>query len=143
VVSDGLRRAYRRGRNRMQRAGEHRSDEALHEWRKRVKDLWYHLTLVTPAWPTVLDVTATAAHDLSDALGDAHDLAVLLQAAQARPGTFDAPAESRLLGDLVARRRAALQSLAWPLGRRLYAERPKAYTRRVSGYLDVWHREAR
>lgn len=27
------------------------SDEALHEWRKHSKDLWYHLRLVTAAGP--------------------------------------------------------------------------------------------
>jgi CHAD domain-containing protein len=143
VVADGLRRAHRRGRDRMRGAEEHASDQALHEWRKRVKDLWHHLTLVTPAWPAVLEVTATAAHELSNALGDDHDLALLWQVAEERPGTFDAPADSQLLGDLIARRRAALQASAWPLGHRLYAERPKAYGRRISSYLEVWHREAR
>jgi CHAD domain-containing protein len=143
VVAGGLRRTHRRGRDRMRRAEEHASDEALHEWRKRVKDLWHHLMLVTPAWPAVLEVTAAAAHELSNALGDDHDLALLRQVAEARPGAFDAPAESQLLDDLIARRRAALQAPAWPLGHRLYAERPKAYGRRISSYLEVWHRESR
>ena len=28
--------------------------EALHEWRKRVKDLWYHHTLLRELWPPVM-----------------------------------------------------------------------------------------
>ena len=43
LLEPGLRRSYRRGRERMGRARDDPSDENLHEWRKRVKDLWYHL----------------------------------------------------------------------------------------------------
>ena len=51
--------------------------ESLHEWRKRVKHLWYHHTLLRSLWPPVMEVTGDEAHALSDHLGDDHDLAVL------------------------------------------------------------------
>ena len=36
---------------------------------------------------------------------------------------------------LIAARRAELQSSAFEIGRRLYAEKPKAFARRLSRYL--------
>ena len=74
LLRPGLRRAYSRGRKRYLEARADPSDEALHEWRKRSKDLWYHLRLVRRCWPQVLDSTADEAHELSDRLGDDHDL---------------------------------------------------------------------
>ena len=47
----GFARAYRRGRKALRRAGQEPGDEALHDLRKRVKDLWYMAELLRPAAP--------------------------------------------------------------------------------------------
>jgi CHAD domain-containing protein len=134
ALESGLRRIYRRGRRALRAVEEEPTTERLHEWRKREKDLWYHLTLLREAWPPVLGVAADEAHQLSDHLGDDHDLAVLHEWAHehAEPDTladFD---------DDVARRRAALQAQALDLGRRVYAERPRAFVARLGGYWKSW-----
>ena len=77
AIEGGLRRIYRQGRRRMREAENEPSTEALHEWRKRVKDLWYHLSLLRETWPAVVGPEADEAHALSEKLGDDHDLAVL------------------------------------------------------------------
>src|SRR5262245_30006512 len=46
LIAPGLERTYRRGRNRFADASAEATDEAIHEWRKRVKDLQYQLRLV-------------------------------------------------------------------------------------------------
>ena len=78
VFEDGLRRTYRRGRRSWRAALEEPSTENLHEWRKRVKDLWYHCSILEESWKPVMRALADEAHELSDRLGDDHDLAVLL-----------------------------------------------------------------
>ena len=98
--------------------------ERLHEWRKRVKDLWYHHTLLRALWPPVMQAVGDEAHELSDRLGDDHDLAMLLDWARehcrgaggARGGRGGAP--------------RALQAEALALGARLYADKPTAFVRR-------------
>ena len=99
--------------------------EALHEWRKRVKDLWYHHTLLRELWPPVMQAVGDEAHELADRLGDDHDLAVLAdwvrEHAEAEPEFFEA----------VERRRTELQAEAMALGERLYADKPRAYVRRL------------
>ena len=73
----GLRRNYRRGRRGFKAAQELPSAEHMHEWRKRVKDLWYHVTLLQDAWRPVLSALADETHELSERLGDEHDVSVL------------------------------------------------------------------
>src|SRR5581483_5518999 len=77
AIAPGLERGYARGRHAMRRAEAHPTVENLHEWRKRVKDLWYHARLLRPAAPLTLGGLVDEAHGLSDLLGDDHDLAVL------------------------------------------------------------------
>jgi CHAD domain-containing protein len=107
------------------------SVESLHEWRKRVKELWYHHTLLRPLWPPVMQAVGDEAHELADRLGDDHDLAMLAawvrEHAQAGPEFFDA----------VERRRAELEAEAMTLGARIYADKPKAYVRRLRGLWEA------
>jgi CHAD domain-containing protein len=124
ALEDGLRRTYRRGRQNWRAAVKEPSDENLHEWRKRAKDLWYHCSILEETWKPVMTALADEAHELSDRLGDDHDLAVLL----------DFGAES--LEPLIATRRAELQEEAFAYGTRLYADKPKAFVRR----LEHWSR---
>jgi CHAD domain-containing protein len=134
ALEGGLRRIYRRGRRRWQAVEDAPTTEILHEWRKREKDLWYHLTLLRESWPAVLKVTADEAHELSDRLGDDHDHAVLEEWAHER---FDDDALVAF-DEAVAARREPLQREALDLGRRLYAERPGAFVRRLAGYWQAW-----
>ena len=54
LLAPGLERTYKRGRARFSDVLRDPSPENVHEWRKRVKDLWYHLRLLRDSWPEVL-----------------------------------------------------------------------------------------
>ena len=127
ALHDGLERTYRRGRRDFRAARSEPTVEALHEWRKRVKELWYHHTLLRCAWPPVMAAAGDEAHELANGLGDDHDLAMLAdwvrEHAVADPEFFEA----------VERRRSELQSEAMALGERLYADKPSSYLRRLRG----------
>jgi CHAD domain-containing protein len=125
ALSDGLERTYRRGRRALRAAREEPTAEALHDWRKRVKDLWHHQTLLRELWPPVMRAVGDDAHELSDRLGDDHDLVVL--AAWVR-GHLEADPE---FTEAVIRRRGELQDEAFAVGARLFAEKPSAYGRRM------------
>lgn len=141
AIDAGLTRSYRRGRKAMARAGRTSRTEDLHEWRKRVKDLWYHLQLLEPLAPATLRGAADEAHHLSDLLGEEHDLAVL-NGTLTRRGAL-VRAESAAILTLIHARREQLQGLAQLTGARLYAEPPKAFRRRLRRYWKAWRREHR
>jgi CHAD domain-containing protein len=136
VVGSGLRRAYSRGRKRFAEAAGDPTDERLHEWRKRVKDLWYHLRLLRAAWRKVLEPLADQAHELADRLGDDHDLVVLRERLDQTEIALTAE-QREYLDDLIARRRRELQAEAFALGERLYAEKPKHFARRLGAYWEA------
>lgn len=137
-VIGGLSKTYARGRKRLADCIADPSDGNLHEWRKRAKYSWYHVRLLQDAAPSVLGPLADRFHDLSDAIGSDHDLAVLTGIFRSAPDEFggaDAVREAQLLID---GHRLDLQRRAVRLGVRLYVETPEAFGARMAGYHDAW-----
>jgi CHAD domain-containing protein len=133
LLRPGFRRAYARARKRYRAALGEPTDEALHEWRKRSKDLWYHLRLFKRAWPEVLGATADEAHELSDRLGDDHDLVVLVADLDQVGGQLTSDQREHLR-KLAGRRREELQEDAFAYGARLLAEKPTRFVSRIEAY---------
>ena len=141
AIAPGLSRSYKRGRKAFKRARGGPSTENLHEWRKRCKDLWYHLRLLSSAAPETMEGHAGDAHRLSELLGDDHDLAVLRQAVAALED--EVAVDVGPLFGLIDHRREQLQTQAWLLGERLYAEKPSAFLRRLHRYWKAWRAETK
>jgi CHAD domain-containing protein len=132
LIAPGLHRSYRRGRKRLRSVEEEASVTNLHELRKRVKDLTYQLRLIREADKPMIGAVADHAHDLSDHLGDDHDLALLREEAQRRRDAFASPADQRHLLQQIDQRRGELQFAAISLCERIYADKPKKFTARLS-----------
>lgn len=136
-LEGGLKQTYARGRKAMRRAYDEPSGESFHEWRKRVKYHWYHCRLLNDVWPAVLHARRQEANRLSSLLGDEHDLSVFR--ARLAGDEYDAASASTrdaliALGD---RRREQLRQAAAPLGRRLYAEKPKRFKKVMRCYWEA------
>lgn len=140
TVVAGIARAYARGRDARALAESDPTVEHLHDWRKRVKDLWYHHRLLKPVWPAAFDAYAEEAHLLSEQLGDDHDLAVLR--ARLEQGIDGLAVDLDPLLAVVEERRGALQAQARRLAARLYAEKSKAFERRVATCVEAAVAEA-
>ncbi|MGN6558865.1 MAG: CHAD domain-containing protein [Solirubrobacterales bacterium] len=135
TIATPLRRTYRRGRQAMEAAEASRGEEDFHAWRKRAKDLWYELRLLEGIWPQVLGANAEEAHRLAELLGEHHDFAALRKdLGERRLGE----AETVALEVAIGRRQEQLAGEALPLGRRLYAERPEDFSRRLHRYWQAW-----
>lgn len=128
ALEGGLRRSYKDGRRAYKRARSHRGAEEWHEWRKRVKDLWYHQRLLATVAGPVVKGQAKDAHRLADLLGDTHDLDVLRDALVRG---FHAPVDTDALVRLIDHRRDELQTEALWVAARVYAEKSDAFVQRV------------
>ena len=132
-----LTRIYGRGRRAMRRAWRTGEDEAFHLWRHEAKDLWYAMRLLAGAWPRPLDALAAELREVSNVLGEEHDLTVLAAAL----GGGDRGEPSLLTPRLeraIARRRNKLRGRARPLGERLWAEPAPAFGKRLARYWACW-----
>ena len=128
ALDAGLLRSYTRGRKAFARAKPGRRAEAMHEWRKRVKDLWYQSRLLADACGPVIGGQAKDAHALADLLGDERDLMLLDETlAHGLP----APVDVDGVRALIAHRRDELRAQALRIGERVYAEKPTAFRRRM------------
>jgi CHAD domain-containing protein len=139
VLAAGAAKTYKRGRKRWRDSQLSPTDERLHQWRKRVKYTWYHLRLLRDSAPGVLRPLIGQFHDLSDALGDDHDLVVLTEQLQATPLAFGGLDAVERAMQVITPARTELQSAAASLGARLYVEPPDRFADRLAGYWTVWH----
>jgi CHAD domain-containing protein len=134
MMEPGLRHIYRQGRGRLRRAARaqkgNKRTGALHQWRKRVKDLRHAAELLG------LSQLARRADALGDVLGEEHDLALLAARVNAPRGPLAGGKRARrqtrkALQKLIARRRKHLRKQAFREGQRLYRRSPKRFSQRV------------
>lgn len=126
VLLPGLRDTYAKGLRAMRIAQKNPADEHLHEWRKRTKDLRNQLELLESLWPIQMKSPAAVARQVTDLLGDDHDLAVLLAVIESS-GT-EVPADVVFaLRNAVNMRRGELQGSAKSLGSKLYVQTPAGF----------------
>ncbi|MDX1570223.1 MAG: CHAD domain-containing protein, partial [Xanthomonadales bacterium] len=136
LVLDGITATYRRGRKEYRQARNEPTTERLHSWRKRVKYHWYQVRMIKAAWPELLAPLDDAVHSLADDLGDDHDYADF-EARVIDGGEIKlSPKMIRKLHKAMAARRDALQTSAFGAARRIYAEEPAHFARRLGAYLE-------
>ena len=125
-------KTYRRGRHAMKAAlAASEDDEALHTWRKQVQRHWRHTLLFAQAWPKEARARTKLARKLSNDLGQHHDLAVLREMILANRAAFRSARDVRTLCACIKAQQAELVSEAASRGECLYAEKPKAFLKRL------------
>ena len=129
TVADGLISTYRRARQLVPDSFPDADAEHLHDLRRRVVEHRHQMDLIEPLWPRLGQVWAEEAQRLRNRLGACQDLAVLTNFTA--PHQPLAPWRSRLSPMIEARRASHLKAAARLAGR-LFAEKPKAFRRRIA-----------
>lgn len=128
TVGEGLDHIYRQGRRRLDQAHNSRQPAALHELRKRVKDLRYAAEMLTPENGQAKRIRrlAKGADRLGEVLGEEHDLVMLIECFRANRDLLATDRKTRkLLMKAVALRRKRLRKQALRMGDHLYeSKRP-------------------
>jgi CYTH domain-containing protein/CHAD domain-containing protein len=136
----GLAETYGEGRSWFRTAFDRPTDQHMHEWRKSVKYLWYQTRLLRNASPTVIDPLIDRLDALAEALGDDHDLAVLVARLDDDPSRFGSTDAVEDVRRLAREQQDVLRDAAVRAGATIYVESPDAFRRRMRGYwrLAVW-----
>ncbi|MBL4610865.1 MAG: CHAD domain-containing protein [Pseudomonadaceae bacterium] len=141
LLRRGLARSFDDGRSALAAAEQAATDERLHDWRKQVKDHWYHTLLLRAVWPEAFKARARLLKELSELLGQDQDLALLQDLLKAEPGLFGTAGQRTELTSVVEQRRGWLQQRAFSLGKRIYAEGASPLCERWSLYWRIARRE--
>ena len=128
ALAPGFKRIYRRGRRAYRTARQEPTTENLHELRKRAKYLWYAAQIARGPVPKMKRI-ARRAHELSNLIGEDHDLALLAQRTTERRDRIPDATAAGELELLVERRRDELQREALELARRLFRKKPHKIVR--------------
>jgi CHAD domain-containing protein len=125
TARSGLDAIYRKGRARWRQARKSGKSPALHDWRKRVKDLRYAAEMLE------LRKLAKRADRLGEVIGEEHDLWLLARCLRRHRKCFKGDKRARReLSKLIARRRTRLRKRALALGKELYRPKPKRFVPR-------------
>jgi CHAD domain-containing protein len=140
LLGAGLERIYRQGRRELRRARRSSIDErgdieAMHTWRKRVKNLRYAAETLDRGGEASKRMRRVArrADRLGELLGEEHDLALFARLVRKHSALFRGEKRTRkALLKLIARRRKRLRRRALREGKRLYQRGPRRFVRRLS-----------
>lgn len=135
VVKAGLEDCYRKALRSCAAARASGRDEDFHTWRKGVQLHWRHMAPLSRAWPHMLDAPVAKARRLSQVLGEDHDLAQLVLAAEAQSPVRLSSTHVGEIARLARTQQAALRREAWPHGEQLFAEGPRGFSRRMT---EIW-----
>ena len=127
-IAEQLAAGYREARQRIPADWAQASAEDLHQLRQRVVDHRYQMELVEPLWPRHGRMWTEEAERLRDRLGRCQDLETLKSFTA--PHQPLAPWRSRLAPP-VGERTTELAQRAARIALRLFAEKPKAFRRRL------------
>jgi hypothetical protein len=134
AIEDGLEKTYRRGRMALALARKHPTAENYHNWRKRVKDHWYHVRLLD-----VAEAQQASLRDLETYLGDDHNLFVLQETIVADPDFYGSAKGTVRVLELIPKYQAELRKKALSLGERSYKETPAQFVKRMKQFWNSQH----
>lgn len=135
-VFDGMAKSYKKARRARRTCQRQPSDDNFHNWRKSVQQHWRHMQLLSRGWPEEFGARAAEAKEMSQLLGEDHDLSVL--ATFARAHGQDLPdAAVAALETQCCNSQQELRKLADLRGGRLFAETSQALRDRLAGYWEA------
>ncbi len=110
-------------------------------WRKRVKDHWYHMRLLESLWTDVMQAHEGSLKNLETWLGDDHNLVVLWSKLEDKAGQYGEEKEVQLFLALGDQYQRELRENSMSLGQRVYEPKPRQLTRDWSKLWDAWQQQ--
>jgi len=120
ALEPGVKGSFRKGRKALAQYRETGDRVDLHEWRKRVKDHWYHVRLLEKIAGDGIKDYERSLKELEDALGEYLNLSLLKQ--RGAPGKATAAIDAE---------QHKLREHALEIGRELYGEKPRRVVKRL------------
>ncbi|MCP4967905.1 MAG: CHAD domain-containing protein [bacterium] len=134
-IEFGIQRVYKRGRRGMRIVADSPTDTLLHVWRKRAKYLRHQVEALNVLDPVHMQELESELEQLTDLLGDDHDLAVLVARFNNDPALVDGLELEGIL-EAIGRKRHDLQAEAIVIGRKLFEDPSTDFIAYLRGIWD-------
>jgi CHAD domain-containing protein len=141
LIKKNLKKIFEQGQRMMYAVFSEAVKENVHEWRKRVKDLWYSMRILSNLWPEVMSPLVILLGKLSDSLGEANDLFLLKEKIISNQAKFKDDQHTRELINFIDKRIIDLLRDARSVGRKIYSENSGYFVGRMKNYFEIWRSE--
>ena len=141
LVKKNLQNIYEKGQKYMYAVLSESTKPNVHEWRKRVKNLWYSMRVLSNIWPEIMSPLVILLGKLSDTLGDSNDLFLLKEKIILNQNKLKDEQHTRELINFIDRRIIDLLREARLIGRKVYSEDSKYFVGRMQNYFEIWRSE--
>jgi CHAD domain-containing protein len=136
----GLIRIYRQGRKHRDLCRQQPTSRNLHDLRKRIKYLWYHMLILQPLNPPMLDAQAETLDRIGENLGVYHDMEVMRQFLDLHTGILEQIIHMTLK-DSCEIKKLSIMRRTWNDIETLYREKPKDMAIRFGQYWSIFRNE--
>lgn len=130
-VLRALRRSYRRARESARAARSKPGAHRFHEFRKRVKDLWYHARLLYRSAPGFMEQLELELNAMAEALGHDHDLWVLGNTLKSHAKELEPPGALAAVRKLIDEERSEYSGVALESAARVLRLAPEGFVKQV------------
>jgi len=136
----GCKRTLKRTRAAFEMVQRNGTAQHLHDWRKRVKDHWYHVRLLSGLWPDVMTSFESKLNELETKLGDHHNLQVLKERIEDSKERGCAGASRAGVLQLLSDEQDRLKREAEQIGERLYCVKASEEFRNIKQLWHAWRK---
>jgi CHAD domain-containing protein len=139
VFCPNLKLVYQKAQKHLHKALRKDSSYQWHEFRKYVKYLWYQIQVLEQGWTNLLRPLAKELKVVASCLGEEHDLYLLVQNLEQIKTQLPSEGVAIIenLQNKILLRQIELRQKAAFLGKRLFAEKSKAFAERIVLYWKV------
>jgi CHAD domain-containing protein len=130
----GIVRGYRRARRELACVHATPDDGLFHNWRRRVKDHWYHVRLLEGLNGKAA-IRVRNLKRLETWLGDDHNLVLLRATILKRPTRFGDEKGTAIVLGCLDKYQSSLRRRALKLGDRAFAQKPRVFGKMVKRWL--------
>ncbi len=141
ALAPGIEQTYRRGRKALQAARKGQNAVAYHNFRKRVKDHWYHVRLLESVWTEIMQAHEASLKELETWLGDDHNLVVLTEMLNDKPDEYGGKKVVQVFLAAAGLHQKELRENSISLGERVYAEKPKRFVESIALLWKPWQEQ--
>lgn len=141
IIKKNLQSIFEKGQSIMYAVFSETIKVNVHEWRKRVKDLWYSMRILHNLWPETMGPLVGLLEKLSDSLGEANDLFLLKERILSNESKFKNVQHTKELINFIDKRIIDLLRDARFIGRKIYSENSKYFVGRMQNYFEIWRSE--